>query len=91
LKKLDAKKYIVLEKKGVSGLTVAHKSLKPGFLFSENDWIYGEEALDNAIDKKRCKLVSKPDKKAEKAEKAEKKADKADKSKVKKQEDGESK
>lgn len=67
---MSDKIYEVLECDGVSGLTVGSHSLKPGRKFSERDWPYGQEALDNAVKKKRCKLISEENKEKKKSDKS---------------------
>lgn len=52
----DIKKYEVLEKAGRFGLTVGSKVLKPGAVFTERQWPYGEKSLEAAIKNERCKL-----------------------------------
>jgi len=54
---LDGKKYKVLKVEGKDGLTVGSKVLKPDIIFTEDQWPYGREQLDAAIENKRCVLV----------------------------------
>jgi len=63
-------KYIVLEKDGFTGLTVGNRVLKPGSMFDETSWPYGQEALEAAVKNERCKEVEeqKPVKPAVKVE-----------------------
>lgn len=66
MKKLDGNKYKVLECKGHSGLTVGSYSRKPGYIFLESEWNFGEAALRKALAGKRCVLLKPKKKKEEK-------------------------
>jgi hypothetical protein len=51
--------YEVIEKDGVSGLTIGNYSYKAGFKFDRKQWPYSDEALKIAIKEKRCQKVNK--------------------------------
>ena len=72
-KVLDGQKYKVLECKGHGGLTVGPRVLKPGQIFYDFEWTWGEDSLRAAIAKKRCKIVK--EKSKENSSKKEKKND----------------
>lgn len=55
--KKNEDRYIVLENKNYPGLTVGSYLQKPGVIFYESQWTFGEEALRNALAEKRCKLL----------------------------------
>lgn len=63
---MNGKKYIVLEKDGLSGLTVGSHVVKNGQTFFSSQWKWGDEALDLAIADGRCEEVveKKPAKKS---------------------------
>lgn len=52
------RKFKVLKKNGVQGLTVGSKSLPAGSIFFEKNWTYGAEALEQAIKNGRCAEVN---------------------------------
>jgi len=55
---MSVKKYEVLEKEGVDGLTLGARIIKPGGIFEESAWPYGSEALEKTVKDGRCKLIS---------------------------------
>jgi hypothetical protein len=57
------KKYKVLPCDGYNGLTINSKVKKPGEIFSNTEWSFGEESLKKAVEKKRCKLIEEKDSK----------------------------
>lgn len=64
------KKYIVLDHKKYSGLTVGDYSRKPGFIFIQKNFRGSDEDFQHALKEKRCKLVDeKPEKKESKKRK----------------------
>ncbi len=48
------KSYKVLESKNHIGLTVGSRVILEDEVFSESDWKYGNDALQTAIENKRC-------------------------------------
>jgi hypothetical protein len=52
------KTYIVLEKDGLSGLTVGSHVVKNGKTFVAEQWNWGYDALIKAVKSGRCKEVS---------------------------------
>lgn len=74
-------KYIVLDCKGFTGLTVGSYSRKPGYVFYRKEWNFGDDSLNAAIAVGRCKLVEQEikEEKKVKADKSEMKSDKSEK------------
>ena len=70
---MSDKKYKVLEHEKKSGLTIGNYSRKPGFIFSEKEFLGTDEDFQFALETKRCELI-KVEKKVEK--KLEKKSEK---------------
>lgn len=69
---MSKKIYEVLEVKGKPGLTVGSRVVPAGERFTSDMWSWGAEALENAVEQKRCKVVSSIE---EKKDKKDKKAD----------------
>jgi len=60
---ITGKKYLVLNSKNSNGeitnrsLTINSRVLKSGETFTTADWAWGHDALESAIDQKRCKEI----------------------------------
>lgn len=67
------RKFEVIEKEGVTGLTIGSYSYPPGSKFDSRQWPYGEAALESALQDGRIKDITKSGKDEKKKEKLQEK------------------